>query len=116
MNLYYSNFRTGSIFRRFFMQLDVQWFVSALMDNELISADDAKTLNAELGGEPDLMTFAQEFLSRVTQGLSEQDQQSWMEQIQTVINYAAEQAQSGAKPPHAEEITSSADAAKTIST
>lgn len=98
------------------MQLDVQWFVSTLMDNELISADDAKTLNAELGGEPDLMTFAQEFLSRVTQGLPEQEQQSWMEQIQTVINYAAEQAQSGATPPHAHEITSSADAAKTIST
>ena len=54
------------------MQLDVQWFVATLMANELISAEDAKMLNQALGGEPDLMTYAQEFLARMTEGLSEE--------------------------------------------
>ena len=87
------------------MQLDVQWFVATLMANELISADDAKMLNQALGGEPDLMTYAQEFLARMTEGLSEEDAQSWVEQIQAVINYAAEQAATGAAPENAAEFT-----------
>ena len=58
------------------MQLDVQWFVATLMANELISADDAKMLNQALGGEPDLMTYAQEFLARMTEGLSQEDAQT----------------------------------------
>ena len=57
------------------MQLDVQWFVATLMANELISADDAKMLNQALGGEPDLMTYAQEFLARMTEGLSEEERE-----------------------------------------
>ncbi len=97
------------------MQLDVQWFVSTLMDNELISADDAKKLNAGLGGNPDLMTFAQEFLTQATSGLSEQEQQAWMEQIQSVINYAAQQAASGENPPHAAELASVATGTSTLS-
>ena len=89
------------------MQLDVQWFVATLMANELISADDAKMLNQSLGGEPDLMTFAQEFLNRVCAGLSAEDAQSWMTQIQEVINYAAAQAQSGTPPANAAEFVES---------
>ena len=83
------------------MQLDVQWFVSALLSNSLITPDDARSINRELGGEPDLMTFAQEFLNRITSGLSEEDAQAWMTQIQQVLDYAAEQAQTGAPPSDA---------------
>lgn len=86
------------------MQLEVQWFVSALLSNNLITPDDAKAINRELGGEPDLMTFAQEFLNRITSGLSEEDAQAWMTQIQQVLDYAAEQAQGGTPPPEAAQL------------
>ena len=32
------------------MQTDVQWFVSALIDNELVTLEDAVALDNELGG------------------------------------------------------------------
>ena len=41
------------------MQLDVQWFISALVDNELITLADAVSLGERLGGDPDLATYAQ---------------------------------------------------------
>ena len=86
------------------MQLDVQWFVSALLNNNLITADEAKRINRELGGEPDLMTFAQDFLNRITEGLSDEDAQAWMTQIQQVLDYAANQAQTGTPPPEADQF------------
>ena len=93
------------------MQLDVQWFVATLMANELISADDAKMLNQALGGEPDLMTYAQEFLARMTEGLSPEDAQTWLDQIQNVINYAVEQAATGMAPENAAEFVEPAGVA-----
>ena len=84
------------------MQLDVQWFVSTLISNSMITAEDARVINSELGGEPDLMTFAQDYLTRVTAGLSEEDQQTWMTQIQQVLDYAAAQAQTGQAPADAD--------------
>ena len=93
------------------MQLDVQWFVATLMANELISADDAKMLNQALGGEPDLMTYAQEFLARMTEGLSPEDAQTWLDQIQNVINYAVEQASTGMAPENAAEFVEPAGVA-----
>ena len=47
------------------MQTDVQWFVSARIDNELITLEDAAALDSELGGNADLGTFAQTFLERI---------------------------------------------------
>lgn len=84
------------------MQLEVQWFVSALLSNNLITPDDAKIINRELGGEPDLMTFAQDFLNRIFAELPEGEAQAWMTQIQQVLEFAAAQAQTGTPPPDAE--------------
>lgn len=85
------------------MQLEVQWFVSALLSNNLITPDDAKIINRELGGEPDLMTFAQDFLNRITAELPEDEAQAWMTQIQQVLEFAAAQAQTGTTPPDADQ-------------
>lgn len=85
------------------MQLEVQWFVSALLSNNLITPDDAKIINRELGGEPDLMTFAQDFLNRIAAELPEEEAKAWMDQIQQVLEFAANQAQSGTPPPDADQ-------------
>ena len=55
------------------MQTDVQWFVSALIDNELITLEDAAALDNELGGNAELGTFAQTFLERFVDGMNEED-------------------------------------------
>ena len=80
------------------MQTDVQWFVSALIDNELITLEDAAALDSELGGNADLGTFAQTFLERIAAGMSETDSAQLVDNIQQLIDFAVEQAASGETP------------------
>ncbi|MBR4663361.1 MAG: PilT/PilU family type 4a pilus ATPase [Lentisphaeria bacterium] len=82
------------------MQTDVQWFVSALIDNELVTLQDATALDNELGGDSDLGTFAQTFLERYIEasGMSEEDSAQLVESIQQLIDYAVAQAETGEMP------------------
>ena len=80
------------------MQTDVQWFVSALIDNELITLEDAAALDSELGGNADLGTFAQTFLERIAAGMSEADAAQMVDNIQQLIDFAVEQAATGETP------------------
>ena len=82
------------------MQTDVQWFVSALIDNELVTLEDATALDNELGGDSDLGTFAQTFLERyvAATGMSEEDSAQLVESIQALIDFAVEQAETGEMP------------------
>ena len=82
------------------MQTDVQWFVSALIDNELVTLEDATALDNELGGDSDLGTFAQTFLERyvAATGMSEEDSAQLVESIQQLIDYAVTQAETGEMP------------------
>ena len=82
------------------MQTDVQWFVSALIDNELITLEDAAALDRELGGDTDLGTFAQTFLEQyiAATGMGEEDSAQLTESIQQLIDFAVEQAESGEEP------------------
>ena len=82
------------------MQTDVQWFVSALIDNELVTLEDATALDNELGGDSDLGTFAQTFLDRyvAATGMSDEDSAQLVESIQPLIDYAVAQAETGEMP------------------
>ncbi len=80
------------------MKIEVQWFVSALIENELITLEDAAALDQELGGDSELGDFAQTFLERIVDGMSEEDTNQMVENIQQLINYAVEQMQSGTSP------------------
>ena len=86
------------------MQTDVQWFVSALIDNELVTLEDATALDNELGGDSDLGTFAQTFLERyvAATGMSEEDSAQLVESIQPLIDYAVEQAESKTHPEYSD--------------
>jgi len=80
------------------MKIDVQWFVSALIENELITLEDAAALDQELGGDSELGDFAQTFLERIVDGMNEEDTAQMVDNIQQLINYAVEQQESGMSP------------------
>ena len=70
------------------MPLDIQWFIYALISNGAITQADADRFYQSLGANPDLEAYAQLVLDQLVSGLSEEDQQSVLEQIQSVIDYA----------------------------
>ncbi len=80
------------------MPLDVQWFIYALVSNGALTPAEAEQLYAGLGPNADLTAFAQAVLDRLVAGLSQEDAQSVLEQIQSVIDYATEQAETGIAP------------------
>ena len=81
------------------MPLDVQWLVYALVSNEALTAEDAVALWESLPDGSGLAEFAQEILNRLAEGLSEEESQGLLDQLQQLLEYAAAQAQSGELPP-----------------
>ena len=80
------------------MPMDIQWFIYALISNGAITQADADRFYQSLGANPDLEAYAQLVLDQLVSGLSEEDQQSVLEQIQSVIDYAVAQAETGIAP------------------
>ncbi len=85
------------------MPLDVQWFIYALVSNGALTGEDARQLYDDLGPETDLAAFAQAVLDKLAADLSEEDAESVLNQIQSVIDYAVEQAETGTAPRYDEE-------------
>jgi len=80
------------------MNLEIQWFIYALVSNEIASADDCLQLYQGLSGNPDLQTYAQTFLDNLAGSMAPADLQSFASQIEEVMSYAAAQAASGESP------------------
>lgn len=83
------------------MPLDIQWLVYALVSNNAISSAEARGM-FDARPESDLADFAQAVLDKLSAGLEEADAEALLEQIQELVNYAAEQAETGMAPPAAE--------------
>ena len=79
------------------MNLEIQWFIYALVSNEIVTVDFCTELYQSMN-EPDLGTYAQTMLDNLAQNMDEDSAQSFMEQIQTVLDFAVQQAQSGTAP------------------
>ena len=80
------------------MILSVQWFVSALVENELLDLEDAVELNKEMGGEPDLASFAATILESVASQYEGEDAAAATERINECRAFAEEQAATGICP------------------
>lgn len=93
------------------MPLDIQWFIFALISNGAITRADADRFYAQLGPNPSLGEYAQLVLNQLAAGLSEEDAQSVLTQLQTVIDYATAQAETGFGPEIAAEPASANPAA-----
>lgn len=78
--------------------LDIQWFAAVLCENEILTDDGAQEFWETLGRTDDIGVFAQAVLEQLCQSVSEEEQNSWVEQIQELVNYACEQAASGTAP------------------
>lgn len=80
------------------MQLDVQWFLKTLVDNSIMTVERGIQINNALGGEPDLMQYAQEVLNELCTGMSPEDARNWASQLEQVIAFAQQQAATGQAP------------------
>lgn len=80
------------------MQLDVQWFIYALADNNIVSAEDAVRFNDELGGDPTLETFSQELFAALSHDLTVEEKAEINMQFQKITRFAISQASSGVSP------------------
>ena len=70
------------------MQLDVQWFIYALADNNIVSAEDAVRFNDELGGDPTLETFSQELFAALSHDLTVEEKAEINMQFQKITRFA----------------------------
>lgn len=80
------------------MQLDVQWFINALVEGGSLTAEDAVAFAEHLGGEPDLGTYAQTILEHWANGLDEAQISEITGQVQQLMEYAVAQAATGELP------------------
>ena len=80
------------------MILSVQWFVSALVENELLDLEDAAALNDALGGNPDLETYAATLLESVNAQYEGEDAAAAVERINEFRLFAEEQTATGMIP------------------
>ena len=78
--------------------LEIQWFAYALADNGMLTDESAQTFWESLGKTEDLGVFAQAVLDQILQSVPEEEQSAWGEQIQSLVDYACEQAASGISP------------------
>ena len=81
------------------MPVDVQWFIYALISNGALSAEDAVAIYNSIGEECTLESYAQVVLEQMAAGISEEEAQTLLEQIQEIVNYAVAQGETGTMPP-----------------
>jgi len=89
------------------MPLDIQWLTYALASNNELTAEEAQQIMESLP-EPEITAFAQAVLEKMIAAYGEENSDSLLEQIQELVNYAAEQAEKGELPPAAEEAEAEA--------
>lgn len=80
------------------MTLEIQWFIYALVKNDLISLDVCRQIFESTGGVSTLEEYAQAVLDHLAGDLSEDDAMQLLEQFQAVMTFAAGRAESGIKP------------------
>jgi twitching motility protein PilT len=81
------------------MQLDVQWFIAALVSEELMTREDCLKVLETVGLEADISEVAQEALNLASQSVSEDEAEELLEPFETAAEYAVEQAESGEQLP-----------------
>lgn len=86
--------------------LDIQWFAYVLADNGVLSDEDAGQLWETLGRTQDLGVFAEAVVERLCEGLELSEQNDLVEQIQTLVDYACQQAAAGVFPGQEDDVVS----------
>ena len=83
---------------------EVQWFIYALADNGAMSAADGFQLYHSLPEDSGLGEYAQSVVDRLAADADENEAAELVEQIQDLVDYAVEQAESGEVPDFSDEL------------
>ena len=81
------------------MPLDIQWFIYALVSNEIFTQMEAQAVYRSLGLRANLGDFAQLVLDQLSEGLGEEDIEVLAGQIQDIVDYAVSQSENAIAPP-----------------
>jgi len=81
------------------MQNDVQWFVAALISEELMSQEACLAVLERVGLDADLAVVAQDALNAASAGVDDDYATQLLNAFQEVIEYATAQAETGERPP-----------------
>ncbi|MDD4818230.1 MAG: ATPase, T2SS/T4P/T4SS family [Victivallaceae bacterium] len=87
------------------MSLELKWFIYVLIQHEVVTPEFALTLLARLGQEDtSLEVYAQQLFELLAEGQDEAAQSQMMQQINSFIEYAMEQSETGEEPPEIYEL------------
>jgi twitching motility protein PilT len=80
------------------MDLNIQWFIYALVDNQIMDLEQCIALYDQIEDSPSLEGYAQAILNVMAQTLSAGEAEELLEQFQVAIQFAVGQAQKGVSP------------------
>ena len=80
------------------MDLNIQWFIYALVDNQIMELERCVAIYEQLEDSSSLEDYAQEVLNEMAQSLSPEEAEELLEQFQIAIQFAIEQAEEGDSP------------------
>jgi len=80
------------------MDLNIQWFIYALVDNRIMDMENCLTIYDQLEDKSSLEGYAQEILNVMAESLSSEEAEELLEQFQIAIQFAVGQAQKGVSP------------------
>ena len=80
------------------MNLDIQWLISGLVENNILTVEQCQEIITRTGENCDLSTFAQEILNSMAQGLEEEEAMQLLEKLQALMEMSSERAAAGDIP------------------
>ncbi len=80
------------------MDLNIQWFIYALVDNQIMDLERCAALYEQVADAPSLERYAQEVLNILAEDLSSEQAEELLEQFQIAMKFAMGQAQKGVSP------------------
>ncbi len=81
------------------MQLDVQWFIAALVSEELMTKEDCLKVIEQVGKDAELSVYAQAALDYASSDQDDSVAEEMLEPFEMAADYAIEQAENGEKLP-----------------
>lgn len=80
------------------MNLEVQWFIAALVDEDFADINTCKSILQQAGMDADLATYAQTVLDLMVEQFDESELEDLVTRLQSLMEYATERAADGFPP------------------
>jgi twitching motility protein PilT len=80
------------------MNLDIQWFISGLVENNILTVEQCQEIISRISEDCNLTSFAQEILNSMAAEMDEESAMALLEKLQSLMEMSSEQAASGNIP------------------